>query len=109
LNVQASASLATFADEIVDPAASRVLARSAFEYAHDPEPAVGAAPCVVTVVHAGLAGVVPLPPHAAAVNPAATSSTAQSAMLPPMLRTPFESMILFGAGSSIQIVAVCSR
>ena len=62
LNVQACASLDTFADEIVDPVASRVFARSAFEYGHEPEPAVvEAAAFVVTVVQPELAAAVARP------------------------------------------------
>jgi hypothetical protein len=53
LNVHASFSDATFADEITDPAASRVLSRSPFGSAHDP--AAAAAPANVTVVGAGCA------------------------------------------------------
>ena len=60
LNVQACASLETFAEEIVDPVASRVFARSTFEYGHDPEPAaLETAPLVTTVLQAGLACAVP--------------------------------------------------
>ena len=36
LNVHACASLDTFADEIVEPVASRVFARSPFGYGHEP-------------------------------------------------------------------------
>jgi hypothetical protein len=41
-NVQAGWSLDTFAEEIVDPAASRVLARSPLGYGHDRPAGVGA-------------------------------------------------------------------
>jgi hypothetical protein len=83
LNVQACASLETFAEEIVDPVASRVFARSTFEYGHDPEPAVLEADAfVATVLQAGLACAVPFPPQDASTNPAATSRTALSAMRP---------------------------
>jgi len=51
LNVHASFRDAMFADEIRDPAASRVLARSPFGYA--PDPAGRAAPAKVLVVPAG--------------------------------------------------------
>ena len=69
LNVQACASLDTFAEEIVDPVASRVFARSAFEYGHEPEPpAVEAAVLVVTVLQPELAAAVPFPPQAATSN-----------------------------------------
>jgi hypothetical protein len=81
LNVQACASLDTFAEEIVDPVASRVFARSAFEYGDEPEvPAVGAATFVVTVLQPELAAVVAFLPHAATSNPAATSRAALSVM-----------------------------
>jgi hypothetical protein len=52
LNVQASLSLDTLAEEIVEPAASRVLARSPFGYGHDPD---GAAASLKTVL-AGAGG-----------------------------------------------------
>jgi hypothetical protein len=81
LNVQARASLETFAEEIVDPAAFRVLARSAFEYGHEPEArALEAATLVVTVWQPDLAPAVPFPPQAATNNPAAISRTAPSVM-----------------------------
>jgi hypothetical protein len=81
LNVQACASLDTFAAEIVDPVASRLFARSAFEYRHEPElPAVEAATFVVTVLQPELAAALPFPPHAATSNPAARRRTALSVM-----------------------------
>ena len=62
LNVQACASLETFAEEIVDPVASRVFARSAFEYGHEPEaPVVEAATFVVTVLQPDARGRGPVP------------------------------------------------
>jgi hypothetical protein len=56
LNVQASASRDTFAEEIVEPAASRVFARSPFAYCHEPDApdAVEAATCAPTVLHPSL-------------------------------------------------------
>jgi hypothetical protein len=78
LNVQACASPDTFAEEIVDPAATRVLARSAFEYGHEPDvPAAEAATFVATVVQPALACAVPLPPPQAATSrPVATNRAA---------------------------------
>ena len=52
LNVQACLRLATLADEIAEPAASRVFARSPFGYGHDP--AGLAASVFLTVVPAGV-------------------------------------------------------
>jgi hypothetical protein len=81
LNVQAGASADTFAEEIVDPVASRVFARSPFEYGHDPEAcAVDAAALVLIVLHPALAAVLLLPPQAATSNPATTSSAARRVM-----------------------------
>jgi len=83
LNVQAGASLDTFAEEIVDPMATRVFARSPFAYGQEPDASVvDATTLVLMVLHPALAatGVLPglLPPQAATSNPAATSSTARS-------------------------------
>ena len=88
LNVHAWASLDTFAEEIVDPVASRVFARSAFEYAHDPEPAAaGAAAFVVMVLQAaGFGAAAPCPPQDATRKPAAANGTAPSVMRPPVRR-----------------------
>jgi hypothetical protein len=62
LSVQAGASLGTFAEETVEPVASRVLARSPFEYGHDADtPAFEAATLVVTVLQPELARAVPTP------------------------------------------------
>ncbi|MBV9422518.1 MAG: hypothetical protein JOZ98_06390 [Solirubrobacterales bacterium] len=81
LNVQDGASLDTFAEEIVDPVASRVFARSAFEYGHEPEKRTAeAATFVVTVLQPELAPAVPFPPQAVPSNPAATSRAARSVM-----------------------------
>jgi hypothetical protein len=83
LNVQACASLDTFTEEIIDPVASRVFARSTFAYDCDPEPAaVEAATCVVTVLQPELAAAVPCPPQAATSKPTATSRAALSVMRP---------------------------
>lgn len=83
LNVQACVSLDTFAEVIVEPAASRVFARSAFEYGHEPEvPVVDAATFAVTVLQPALAAAFPLPPQAATSNPAATSTIALSVIRP---------------------------
>jgi hypothetical protein len=83
LNVQAGASLATLAEEIVDPVASRVFARSTFAYGHDPEtPVVEPATFAVTVLQPALAvaAVVPFPPQAVRRNPAAASRAALRVM-----------------------------
>ena len=66
MNVHASASFETFADEIVESGATRVFARSALEYGHDPElPAVLVAGLAVIVLHAGPAATTVVLPHAA--------------------------------------------
>jgi hypothetical protein len=83
LNVQAGASLDTFAEEIVDPVAFRVFARSTFAYDDEPEPAaVEAATCVVTVLQPELAAAAPFPPQAATSKPTATSRAALSVIRP---------------------------
>jgi len=83
LNVHASASFDTFAEEIVDPASSRVFARSSFAYGHEPAaPVVEPAAVVVTVLQPELADVVPLPPQAATSNPTAISRTASNLTRP---------------------------
>jgi hypothetical protein len=75
--------LDTFAEEIVDPVASRVFARSPFEYGHEPEAAVfEAATLVVTVLHPELAVAVLFPPQPTRSAPVATSKTALSVMRP---------------------------
>src|SRR5262249_44343706 len=82
LNVHACASVDTFAFEIVDPVASRVFARSPFEYGHTPE-AVAVrlvAACVVTVLHPARAAAL-CPPQAARSKPATTVRTAESVMV----------------------------
>ena len=64
LNVQACASLDTFAEEMVEAAASRVFARSAFEYGHEPEArTLEAATLLVTVRQPALEIAVVLPPQ----------------------------------------------
>ncbi len=68
LNVHASRSVPTFAAEIRDPAASRVLARSPFGYAHDP--AGRAAPANVLLAGAGGVGGAELHPAAITAAPA---------------------------------------
>jgi hypothetical protein len=93
LNVQACASLDTFAEEIAEPVASRVFARSPFEYGHEPAPrAVEAAAFAPTVLQPELAATVRCPPQAATSNPAASSGAALSAMRPFVL-----ALISFGA------------
>jgi len=77
LNVHASRSLDTFADVMAEPAASRVLARSPFGYAHDPDGA--AAPWKVVVAGDGA---LPLLPQAAA------SDAVVTAMPTPRLERP---------------------
>jgi hypothetical protein len=77
LKVHACASLDTFADEIPEPTASRVFARSAFEYSHAPDaPALEAAAVVLMVSQPELATAVRLAPQAASSAPAATTTTA---------------------------------
>jgi spore germination cell wall hydrolase CwlJ-like protein len=72
-------SLDTFAEEIVEPVASRVFARLPFEYGHDPAvPALAAAAFAVTVWQPELAAAVFFPPQPATSNPAATSRAAVS-------------------------------
>jgi hypothetical protein len=75
LNVQASASLDTFADEIVEPAASRVLAMSPFGYGHDPRAAGAAANVIVFPAEAGLVA-----PQPAITKLATTSRVAPTAV-----------------------------
>jgi hypothetical protein len=74
--------LDTFAEEIADPVASRVFARSAFEYGHEPDaPDVGAAMLAVTVVQAAFAvAVVVLPRPQAATSKPPASRAALSVM-----------------------------
>jgi hypothetical protein len=73
--------LDTSPEEIVDPVASRVFARSPFEYGHDPAtPAFEAATLVVTVLQPELALAVRCPPQAAINKPTATSRTGPSVM-----------------------------
>jgi hypothetical protein len=67
-NVQACLSPGTFADVIVEPAASRVLARSPFEYGQDPE-ANGLGAALLVTVTGGLL-------HAAVTKLAVTSRAA---------------------------------
>jgi hypothetical protein len=77
LNVQDCESLDTLAEEILDRVASRVFARSAFEYGHEPDVlAAEAAACVVTVLQPELAPAVLCPPQAEIANPAVTARTA---------------------------------
>ena len=86
LNNKVCASLDTFADEIVEPVAFRVFARSVFEYDHKPELGAGeGATFVATVVQPDLAVVVRFPPQAATRTPAATITTAPWVMRPFML------------------------
>jgi hypothetical protein len=68
-NVQACWSLDTFADDIAEPAASRVFAMSPFGYGHDPDAIGLVAAGLVTV-----AGVLVL--HAASAKLAVTSRAA---------------------------------
>ncbi len=76
LNVQACVSLDTFAEETVEPVASRVFARSTFEYGHEPDaPVLEPVTVPRIVVQPELA--LPLPPHAASSNPAMTTRAAQ--------------------------------
>lgn len=84
LNVQACSSLVTFADEIVEPGARRLFARSAFAYGQDPDAAIAVAVTVaaslpVTAVRRPHPSVEALPPHAATSKPPATSKTTMSA------------------------------
>jgi hypothetical protein len=75
LNVQAGASSATFADEIVEPAASRVFARSAFEYSHEPGAALAARLVVPALCVTRQPSVGVLAPQAATSDPAAVTSS----------------------------------
>jgi hypothetical protein len=79
LSAHASFSDATFADEIPDPAASRVLSRSPFGSAHDP--AAAAAPANVTVVGAGCVGAGRAEDDADELHPAASIPPARLATL----------------------------
>jgi len=67
-NVQACLSPDTFADVIVEPAASRVFERSPFEYGQDPDANGLGAAALVTVTGVLL--------HAAVTKPAMTSTAA---------------------------------
>jgi hypothetical protein len=78
LKLQAGARPDTFAAEIVEPTASRVLARSAFGSDHDPDPdaVTGVAEFVAaTLVLRPQPEVVLAPPHAPTSKPAPTSTT----------------------------------
>ena len=68
-NVQACSSLDTFAEVIVEPAATRVFARSPFGYGHDPDANGLGAAALVTVTGALLL-------HAASTKLAVTSRAA---------------------------------
>jgi hypothetical protein len=79
------------AAEIVDPVASRVFARSSFEYGHDMEAlAAEAAVFMVTVLQPAAAAAAPVPvpvlfsvpPQAVTSNAAATTRAAASTMRP---------------------------
>jgi hypothetical protein len=74
LNVHDCSSLDTFAEEIVEPAASRVFAMSAFGYGHEPAaPVVGVADgFAVMVRHPAVLALVPPLPQAAITRLAAT-------------------------------------
>jgi hypothetical protein len=76
LNAQACLSLDTFADDIVEPAASLVFARSPLEYGHDPDANGLAAAGLVTV--AGLLL------HAATAKLAVTSRAAALRLVRPV-------------------------
>jgi hypothetical protein len=83
LNAQASLSLDPFADEIVESGASRVFARSAFEYGHDPEPpADEAATFVAAVLHPELAATRSVPPQPAISKQQTPSRATLSAARP---------------------------
>jgi hypothetical protein len=74
-------SLDTFAAEIVDRVASRVFARSPFEYGHEAEsPLLDAGTFVWTVLQPARAAAVLLPPQATSSDAAATSRTVLSVM-----------------------------
>ena len=82
LNAQASRSCDTFADEIAEPGASLVLARSPFGYGHDP---VGAAAPGNTLVTGG-PGL--LPPDGAATMVTQTNAITGAQTLTPAYRRP---------------------
>lgn len=80
MNVHAGSRRDTFADEIIESGASLVFARSAFGYGHEPERAVVDATTLGrTVLQAGPAAAVLLPPHAAISKVQATSSATRAA------------------------------
>jgi hypothetical protein len=108
LNDQVCASLDTSADEIVDPVAFRVFARSVFEYDHEPEPGAGeAAALAATVVQPDPAVVVPFPPQPATSRPAATITTALWVMRPFMLSfTSFTSRVSYLCACYLSAVTV---
>src|SRR5215471_18367763 len=84
-NVQACLSLDTFADVIVEPAASRVSARSPLGYGQDPDANGLGAAGLVTVTGVLL--------HAAATNPTMTSTAVTLTWRPLKLvfiRLPFQ-------------------
>jgi len=91
LNVHASFSDATFADEIRDPAASRVLARLPFGYVHDP--AGPAAPENVLAVPVGWAEL-----HPATIPPATLAMVSTAGTMRPyratrcLIKTTFYSL-----------------
>ena len=78
LNVQACASLDTFADEIVESSVARVFARSAFGYGHDSDAAIvvdAAALLGATAPRRPHPSLLALPPQDATSKPPARSRT----------------------------------
>jgi hypothetical protein len=72
LNDHAGTSLDTFAEEIADPGASRVFARSPFAYGHDPDATF--ADTFVALLVRRQPVVAALPPQAATSDPATVTS-----------------------------------
>jgi hypothetical protein len=78
LNVHACSTLDTFVDEIAEPRATRVFAKSPFEYGHDPDAAFTAILVVAALLVTRQPTLVVLAPHAATSDPAADSMSTLS-------------------------------
>jgi hypothetical protein len=82
LNAHTGSSLDTFTDEMAESGASRVFARSAFEYGQEPGAlVVEATAFVVTVLQVGAAAVSLCPPHAAISMQHAPTPTTRAALV----------------------------